>query len=119
MVNVPVEDAVGFEIPGEQEEDSYDARSPAENLNGEGLCNPRGANACAVGFGAKGEPADQGYCSRDKQHAERVENSLVEVRFRAEKCGVEDGEQGDHAGEQSDRPGELQQHAVNLGCLIL
>src|SRR5271168_75989 len=110
---------MGFEIPGEQEEDRYDARRPAEDLDGEGLRNPWDAGPCAMGFGAKGESAYQGYRSRDEQHAEGVENSLVEVCFRAEKSSVEDGEQGDHAGEESDRLCELQQHAVNLTLISM
>ena len=125
MVDVSVEDAVGFEIPGEQEEDGHDSGRPAKELHGEGFGDAQAeiSSRCASiarfleSSVEKSQTAYEGDSGGDQEHSERVVEALPHVGFRAEKCRMEDGQQGDHAGEKGERLGEFEQHAANLGCL--
>jgi hypothetical protein len=114
-----VEDAVGFEIPGEDEEKEHDAGRPVEELQreggGEGRVRP---GRCL----AKEQGADKADSGGESEQEERVEDSVLEGRVgehefaaaNGKECGVEQGAERQQAEQEGDGLGEFEQHAPAL-----
>jgi hypothetical protein len=103
-MGVAVEDAVGFEVPGGDEEKEHDAGCPVEDLHGEG------GGEGWVGFRrglAKEQAADDADACRESEETEGVDDSVVQRGARVEdlegsghkECGVEKSIEGEQAEE--------------------
>ena len=117
------EDVVGFEEPGEEEEDKHDSGGPGEDLERE-----RGGEGWVrIGFGlAEDEAAEKGDGSGEGDEEEHLEKPVGEDLgwledglgvFDGEEEGAKDSVEAEHAEEKSCEFGKFEQRALDdLGC---
>jgi hypothetical protein len=86
-----VEDAVSFEIPGEDEEQEHYAGRPVEELQREG--GGEGGMGLGLCF-AKEQAADEADAGGESEEEERIEDSVLESVVREEEFAAADGEEG-------------------------
>ncbi len=104
---IAIENAVGFQIQGNEKENHHGGRGPAEHLNGERSDKPRAAEAWPGRSFAKNQSAHQTNRSGQSQQSERVVDLLIQFTGWIQECGVEHGIQRKDAGHEGDRLGEF------------
>jgi hypothetical protein len=71
---IPIEDAVGFQVPGNDEQNAHGTRNPAEHLNWERCGEPRSTGVWLLRRVAKNQSAYQGdygcQCQPDERFAD-------------------------------------------------
>jgi hypothetical protein len=102
------EDVVGFEKPGEQEQDDHDAGGPGEDLEGER--GGEGWMRFRLGF-AEDDSAEEGDDGGEREEEERVEDPAgKDLGDLEDGLGVFDGE------EESAKDSVKAEHAEEEGC---
>jgi hypothetical protein len=113
VAHLRVENALAFQVPGDQEENEHGGGSPAEHLHRKCSREPRAAGACALPSIAKNQATHQGNSSCQRQKHEGVPNSLMDIAEWSQESSIEQGIQRENAKNNRDQLGDLG-HALNL-----
>ncbi len=106
---IAIENAVAFQVPGNDEKNEHGALSPAVYL--ERKC---GHQECGTGVRllcfSKNQSADQTYRGRQCQARKSVINLLMHIAGGSQETSMKHGEQRQDARNESSRLGDLYQH---------
>lgn len=116
VIDVPIEDAMGLEIPGDTEEKDHYAGGPAEKLDRQGghqsgLVAAIVASLCRF---AEEKAAKDGNARGQHEENHPIVDAAIVGRGGGQECSMKRGIKRENGKEESDRFGDIQEHAAIL-----